>query len=91
MHSSGAMDHVIGGEYREIVAGEKLVFTWAWESGGMGGETLVTLEFRDRDGGTELSLTHEGFDSTESCDAHNRGWSSSLNCLELDIKGGQTS
>ena len=88
MHSSGTPNHVIGGEYREIVAGEKLVFTWAWESGGMGGETLVTLEFRDRDGGTELSLTHEGFDNTESRDAHNRGWNSSLNCLDQDIKGG---
>lgn len=88
MHSSEGTDHVIGGEYREIVAGEKLVFTWAWESGGMGGETLVTLEFRDRDGGTELSLTHEGFDSTDSSDAHNRGWSSSFDCLDRDIKGG---
>lgn len=91
MHTSDGLNHVIGGQYREIVTDEKLVFTWAWEGGGEGGETLVTLEFRDRDGGTELSLTHEGFGDAESCEKHNRGWSSSLDCLDRDITGGQTS
>ncbi len=91
MHTSDGLNHVIGGQYREIVTDEKLVFTWAWERGGTGGETLVTLEFRDRDGGTELSLTHEGFGDAESCEKHNRGWSSSLDCLDRDITGGQTS
>ncbi len=91
MHGSQGVDHVIGGQYREIVAGEKLVFSWAWEGGGMGGQTLVTLEFRDRDGGTELSLTHEGFDDAESCERHNRGWSSSFDCLDQDITGGNGS
>ena len=88
MHTSEGVDHVIGGQYREIVADEKLVFSWAWEGDQMGGETLVTLEFRDRDGGTELTLTHEGFTDAETCEKHNRGWSSSFICLDQHVTGG---
>ena len=41
----------VGGVYREIVAPERLVFTFAWEEEGERGlETLVTLTFTERDG-----------------------------------------
>lgn len=78
--------HVVAGTYKEIVHSQKLVFTWAWEAGGCadsesgsGHETLVTVEFRNRDGETELVLTHEQFPDAETRDKHNEGWSG---CLE---------
>lgn len=76
--------HVAGGVYREIDPPRKLVFTWQWEGGEgtMEGETQVTLEFKERDGATELLLTHEGFATAEARDGHEGGWSSALNNLE---------
>ena len=54
--------HVVVGEYKEIQPPERLVYTWAWESktDEMSGseDTLVTVEFAEADGGTEVSLTH---------------------------------
>lgn len=62
---------------------EKLVYTWEWESGDFAsmGETLVTVEFRDQDGSTELILTHERFPDEEKRDHHGWGWNSTLDCL----------
>jgi len=46
-----------------------------------GPETLVTLEFHERGGATELILTHEEFETVDACDRHRQGWPSSLDCL----------
>lgn len=85
--------HIVGGTYKEISAPGKLVFTWAWEAGGGCGdteagstvETLVTVEFRNRDGETEMVLTHEQFPNPESRDKHNEGWSGCLDRLRVAI------
>ena len=64
------------GTYREVVAPERLVFTWAWKGVDHlpSYETLVTLDFAEADGGTELTLRHETFCSTEMRDQHGMGW-----------------
>jgi glutathione S-transferase len=72
------------GEYREIIPGKKIVFTWKWDDD-ENWEThnsVVTIELSDRDGGTELSLRHEKLPSEESRDRHNEGWNSVLDRLE---------
>lgn len=46
------------------------------------GETLVTVEFRDRGGATELVLTHEAFPNAQARDGHEQGWTSYLGRLE---------
>lgn len=76
--------HVAYGVYREIDPPRKLAFTWQWESDDESreAETLVTLEFKERDGSTELVLTHERFATAESRDGHEQGWASALNRLE---------
>lgn len=82
--------YVVGGVYREIVRPERLVFTWQWEGGGTPGlETLVTVHFAERDGGTQLTLRHSGFADTGMRDSHAQGWSSSFNKLNdfLDERG----
>ena len=74
----------IQGEYREIVPGSKVVFTWRhcddelWKNQ----ISIVTVELLDRDGGTELRLKHEQLPDEESRDGHNRGWNSVLDRLE---------
>ncbi|HEX9842261.1 MAG TPA: SRPBCC domain-containing protein [bacterium] len=66
------------GTYREISPPERLVYTWQWEGGEMG-ETLVTVEFRDLGGETEVVLVHELFPAADVRDLHNEGW---VSCLE---------
>ena len=67
------------GEYREVTAPEKLVYTWRWEgSEDQPEETLVTVEFRDRGEITEVVVTHEKFRDEEQCHLHEMGWNACL-------------
>ncbi len=72
------------GEYRELVPGKKIVFTWKWDDDDVWERhnSIVTVELSDRDGGTELILRHEKLPSEESRDRHNEGWNSVLDRLE---------
>jgi uncharacterized protein YndB with AHSA1/START domain len=73
------IEHRVVGEYREIDPPHRLVYTWQWETDAHPTETLVTVEFLQRPGGTEVVLTHERFPTTESRDQHQHGWGG---CLE---------
>lgn len=73
-----AEPNVAYGTYREVQPPERLVFTWQWEGGEMG-ETLVTVEFRDLGGETEVVLVHERFPAADLRDLHAEGWNA---CLE---------
>ena len=44
--------------------------------------SIVTVEFSDRNSGTELRLKHEQLPDEESRNDHNRGWNSVLDRLE---------
>ena len=72
------------GEYRELVPGKKIVFTWKWDDDENWEEhnSVVTVEFSDRDGGTDVRLIHEKLPNAESRDRHNEGWNSVLDRLE---------
>ncbi|HEY5992239.1 MAG TPA: SRPBCC domain-containing protein [Candidatus Udaeobacter sp.] len=72
------------GEYRELIPGRKIVFTWKWDDDEAweNHDSVVTVELSDRDGGTEVKLTHEKLPSEESRDRHNDGWNSVLDRLE---------
>lgn len=65
--------HDVSGTYREVVPNRRLVYTWAWKSTPER-ESLVTLEFRAADGGTELTLVHSQFFDDAARDRHNEGW-----------------
>jgi len=79
--------YVCHGVYQEIQAPEKLVFTWTWEkmpgddSDFVPAETLVTVELFDRDGSTEVVLTHEQFADDHMRDEHQGGWGGCLDGL----------
>lgn len=74
---SGGKAWNVHGTYREVDPPAKLVFTWEWEdypAPGDSGNTLVTVEFLDRDGRTEVVLTHEGFSTEAARQDHATGW-----------------
>jgi uncharacterized protein YndB with AHSA1/START domain len=82
------------GEFKEVNAPQRLVYTWDWEKDGSGEEfgevegktSLVTVDFIKRGERTELVLTHTRFATIESRDGHARGWSkivdSFVSCVE---------
>ena len=58
------------------------MFTWAWLEGkACGNESLVTIHFGTKNGGTEVILLHTGLASVEDATAHEGGWVSGLNDL----------
>jgi len=76
---------------REIVAPERLVFTFAWEQGGSSGhgpETIVTVTFaelgRNR---TQLMLQQRNFATVTGRDEHEIGWSSCLDRFAAYLAG----
>jgi uncharacterized protein YndB with AHSA1/START domain len=81
MRSPDGEDNDVSGVYREVATNRRLVFTWAWKSTPER-ESLVTVELRAADGGTELTLRHEEFADAEARDKHNQGWNACLGRLE---------
>lgn len=72
------------GTYKEVTHPERLVFTWGWEEASdeaHTGETVVTVEFFDQDGNTEVVITHGGFATEDACTGHEQGWTSTLEGL----------
>ena len=77
----------IQGEYREVQPGQRIVFTWQWQDDEDWKEcvSVVTVDLSDRDGGTEVRLTHTQLPNQESRDSHNEGWNSVLEKLETFV------
>ncbi len=71
----------LSGTYREVRRPERLVYTWQWEAEPELGDTLVTVEFHDRGGSTEIVLTHELFPTEKARQEHEQGWGGGLDNL----------
>ena len=88
MHSPEGSVHVVTGEFREVRAPEKLVYSWAWQEGDhTGNETTVTLTFAEVGGKTEVTLVHSGFTSEDARLAHNKGWTSAFDGMGKALAG----
>ena len=81
MRTPAGEEHDVSGVYREVVANEKLVYTWAWKSTPER-ESLVTLLLKPDGDGTLLTLTHEQFFDDEARNSHQGGWNGALEKLE---------
>jgi uncharacterized protein YndB with AHSA1/START domain len=83
MMQSGDEVGAVEGVYRDVQPPERLVYTWRWDRANIDGgrESLVAVEFHDRDGSTEVVITHEGVDTEASWAFHGRGWAASLDRL----------
>jgi len=69
--------HIARGEYREVDALARLVMTHGWEAEGglVRHETVLTVELADHADGTRMVFRQRGFESFESRDGHEEGWS----------------
>jgi uncharacterized protein YndB with AHSA1/START domain len=82
MRAPDGTDHWVWGEYREIVAPERLVFTWHRDDEpGLRAQlsNLVTVTFAERGRKTHLTLHHAAFQTVADRDDHRGGWTE---CLE---------
>ena len=73
------------GIYQEVVPGERLSFTWRG-SRFPDENTLVTVEFKDATGGTEVTITQENFSSAQAMNQHKLGWEGCLVSFENFLK-----
>jgi uncharacterized protein YndB with AHSA1/START domain len=80
MRSPEGSEHTKRGIYREIVAPERLVFTYADEDadGRLGPETVVTVTFEEHGLKTRLTLHQAGFETVTARDGHYGGWTSCM-------------
>jgi uncharacterized protein YndB with AHSA1/START domain len=84
---SDGEEMTVRGEYREIIEGKKIAFSWQWDDDEAweNRTSLVTVELFDHHDGTELLLRHEQLPSEASRDRHHEGWSSVVDALEQFI------
>jgi len=89
--STGA-SHSFGGKYQELVPGERLRYSDAFDDLNLPGELQVTVELRAVSCGTELNITQEGVPDVIPAEACYLGWQESLTLLaqlvEPDIPDG---
>ncbi len=65
----------LDGKYLEVVPGKRLRFTWVTTECPAAVGSVVTVDFRDLGGRTELVLLHEGFPDRKTRDDHDAtGW-----------------
>lgn len=89
IRSPEGTEYWMRGVYREIVAPERLVFTFAWEEeGDRGLETLVTVTFEEVGDKTRLIFRQAPFTTVEERDSHQGGWSECLDRLGAYIRQG---
>jgi uncharacterized protein YndB with AHSA1/START domain len=81
-----------GGENREVVEPERLVYTFQWdESTGLGShETVVTVTFEEHEGKTTMNFHQAFFVTEKDRDGHVRGWNSSFDKMEDYLREVQT-
>jgi uncharacterized protein YndB with AHSA1/START domain len=75
---SSGQGHSFGGEYRELVPGERICYTDKFDDPNLPGEMLTTVVLRAVSCGTELSITQEGIPSVIPLEMCYLGWQESL-------------
>ena len=78
MIETSGLSHVIHGEYVALNPYDQIVFTWKWESDEQEVDSLVTIDLKENNGSTNMTLTHEKLESQNSVDLHSEGW---MGCL----------
>jgi uncharacterized protein YndB with AHSA1/START domain len=73
----------ITGTFLEVEPPQRLAYTWLGEGAMYDGLTLVTVEFFDRGGSTEIVLSHEFFHSKKGRDSYLAGWEGILEGLSM--------
>lgn len=81
--------HTVTGTFLAVEPPTRLAYTWGWMTDGVRGhETRVEIELTPAAGGTDLVLSHRGFESPIARDRHEQGWSGGLANLERLVAEG---
>jgi uncharacterized protein YndB with AHSA1/START domain len=78
---ASGQSHAFGGEYLELVPGERLRYTDRFDDPGLPGEIQVTVTLRPVVCGTELSIVQEGIPAVIPVEMCHLGWQESLEQL----------
>ena len=70
--------HSFGGEYRELVPAEKIVYTDKFDDPNLPGEMLTTVTLKKVSCGTEINITQEGIPEAIPEEMCYLGWQESL-------------
>ena len=73
--------HSFGGEYQELVPGERLVYTDRFDDPNLPGEMKVTVTLKAVSVGTEMTIEQEGVPDVIPLEACYLGWQESLRKL----------
>ena len=73
--------HAFGGEYVELVPGERVRYTDAFDDAGLPGEMRVTVALKKVSVGTELTIEQAGIPDLIPVEACYLGWQESLRNL----------
>ena len=88
---SNGQSHSFGGEWLELVPGERIVHTDRFEDPNLTGEMLVTITLRKVFCGTAVDIVQSGIPSAIPPEACHLGWQESLaqlaQLVEPDIPG----
>jgi uncharacterized protein YndB with AHSA1/START domain len=83
--------HSFGGEYLEIVPGERLRYTSEFDDANLPGQMQTTVTVQQVSCGTELNVVQEGIPAVIPVEACYLGWQESLSLLahlvEADVAG----
>jgi uncharacterized protein YndB with AHSA1/START domain len=91
IHTPNGHVYAMHNTYMEIVKPQKIKFSWSYRHIAPDGKpleddslegTLVTFEFHDRAGSTEIELTHELLPNARQVEDHRQGWSGCLDKLD---------
>lgn len=78
--------HSFGGEYLELVPGERIVNTDKFDDPNMPGEMKNTITFKQVSVGTEVNIVQEGIPEAIPAEACYLGWQESLYLLKLLVE-----
>jgi len=84
MSGEAGETYIVGGTFKELDEPNKIVMTFQWEESmeETNPETIITVTFSEKDGGTEMKFVQENMASAESVKNHNQGWNPSFDKLE---------
>lgn len=78
--------HTFGGQYLELVPGERLCYTDRFDDPNLPGEMRTSVGFRPVSCGTELNIVQEGIPAAIPVEACQLGWQESLALLALLVE-----
>ena len=86
-HFASGHSHSFGGEYRELVPGERLRYTARFDDPNLPGEMQTTVTLRAVSCGTDVGIVQEGIPAAIPAEMCYLGWQESLALLARLVEG----